>query len=285
MKIQTLVLIAGLCALAACERSGETQGKARTITVKGSDTMVDLGARWSQVYMHHNPAVTVQITGGGSGTGIKALIDGQTDICQASRPMTDKEKDFARARWKKEVVETPVALDGLAVFVNEQNPINELSLAQLEGVYRGKINDWKELGGSPGPIIRYGRNTSSGTHIYFKEHVLKNKEFATDVQALAGTAAVINGISQDIHGIGYGGIGYAKGVKAVRVRESADAPAYDPSIENVISGKYPISRKLYFYTLGEPQGDIRSFIDWVLSDEGQKVCEQVGYYPLPKRSA
>jgi phosphate transport system substrate-binding protein len=289
-RILTLLAGLGILAVVGCGQSGgnsggagSSGGKAKTVTIKGSDTMVILGQRWAETYMHHNPGVTVQVTGGGSGTGIAALINGGTDICAASRPMKDKEKEQAKAKHNKGVTEVAVALDGLAVFLSETNPIQELSLPQLEGIYSGKITDWKDIGAPAGKIICYGRENSSGTYAYFKEHILKNKDFATDVQSLPGTAAVINAVSKDARAIGYGGIGFAKGVKVIGVKNTDADKALMPTMENVVSGAYPISRKLFFYTIGEPTAEVKAFIDWTLSDEGQKVCEQVGYYPVPKK--
>ena len=254
-----------------------------TITIKGSDTMVILGQRWAETYMQHNPGVTVQVTGGGSGTGIAALINGGTDICESSRPMTDKERESILAKHGKAVQEIAVALDGLAIFLNDANPVSELSLAQLESIYRGKLTDWKDAGGTAGPIVCYGRENNSGTYAYFKEHVLKNRDFATQVQTLPGTAAVINAVLKDKQGIGYGGIGYAKGVKAISVIGKEGEKAVAPTMDNVVSGAYPISRKLFFYTVGEPAGEAKAFITWALGDEGQQVCKEVGYYPLQKK--
>lgn len=292
MKRYTLVVPAciALAILAGCGQSSprgasEAGGaaKTRTITIKGSDTMVILGQRWAETYMHHNPGVKVQVTGGGSGTGIAALINGGTDICAASRPMKDKERAQAKAKDGKEVAEIAVALDGLAVFLHDGNPLEELTLPQLEGIYLGKITDWKELGAPPGKIVCYGRENSSGTYAYFKEHILKNQDFATEVQSLPGTAAIINAVSKDARAIGYGGIGYVKGVKVIKVGNAPGEKSVTPTMENVVSGAYPISRKLFFYTLGQPAGEVKAFIEWALSDEGQKVCEQVGYYPVPRK--
>jgi phosphate transport system substrate-binding protein len=252
----------------------------KTITIKGSDTMVILSQRWAETYMQHNPGVTVQVTGGGSGTGIAALINGGTDICEASRPMTDKECAEVLDKRGKAVKEIPVALDGLAIFLNEKNPVSEISLAKLEAIYRGKITDWKDVGGKPGPIVCYGRENNSGTYAYFKEHVLGKKDFATQVQTLPGTAAVINAVFKDPQGIGYGGIGYKQGVKAIPVAAKEGEKAIEPTMDNVVSGTYPISRKLFFYTVGEPAGEAKAFIAWTLGEEGQQVCKEVGYYPL-----
>ncbi len=273
-----VLLVAVSLATTSCGRS-----KGQTITIKGSDTMVILGQSWAETYMHHNPGIKVQVTGGGTGTGIAALINGGTDICQASRPIKDKEREQVKSKWKKEIKSFEVALDGLAIFVHESNPLAEISIPQLEQVYSGRITDWKDLGGAPRRIVCYGRENSSGTYAYFKEHVLKERDFATEVQTLPGTAAVINAVSKDPQSIGYGGIGYSKGVRAIRVRAATDKPACEPTMANVVSGVYPISRKLYFYTVGEPAVQAKAFIDWVLSEEGQKICEKVGYYPLPRK--
>ncbi|MBI3292502.1 MAG: phosphate ABC transporter substrate-binding protein, partial [Elusimicrobia bacterium] len=228
----------------------------------------------------------VQVTGGGSGTGIAALINGSTDICAASRPMKDQEKQAVQQRHGQAVKEIPAALDGVAIFLYQDNPVEVLTLAQVKAIYTGKVTRWSEVGGQKSghrdQIIVYGRENNSGTYLYFKEHVLGNENFAPFIQSLPGTAAVINAVSKDPHAIGYGGIAYAKGVKAIKVKRDERAPAVEPSLATVESGHYPISRSLYFYTVGVPQGAVKAFIDWVLSDEGQKTCEAVGYYPLRK---
>lgn len=254
----------------------------RNITVKGSDTMVILGQRWAEVYMSKNPGISIQVTGGGSGTGIAALINGTTDIAEASRPMKDAEKQQVNQKRGKQVVEIPVALDGLAVFVNAQNPISELSLGQLKRIYTGAAKNWKEFGGRNERIILYGRENSSGTYVYFKEHVLENVDYYPTVQTLPGTAAVINAVARDPRGIGYGGIAYGEGVKHLRVKKDAGSPAVEPSMQNVVSGAYPISRYLYWYLAGEPPADLKKLVDWVMSKPGQAVVENVGYYPLPE---
>jgi phosphate transport system substrate-binding protein len=245
--------------------------------------MVILGQRWAETYMKQNAGVTIQVTGGGSGVGIAALINGTTDICEASRPMTDKEKDDVKAKRTTPVVEVKVALDALAVYVNDKNALQEISLPQLAGIYKGEIKSWKELAGPDKPIVLYGRENSSGTYGYFKEHVLKNKDFAAAVQTMAGTAALANAIEKDESGIGYGGIGYVKGIRALKVKKDDASPAIAPTMETAQDGTYPIARFLYLYTAGESTGTQKKFIDWVLSDDGQKVINDVGYYPLPKK--
>ncbi len=276
MRNWLLVSVAAAC-LAGC---GKESGGAKTsITIKGSDTMVILGQRWAEEYMKARSNVVVQVTGGGSGTGIAALINGTTEICMASRPLKDKEKQQLKEKRGKDSQETFVALDGIAVFVHDSNPLQEASLEELKGVYTGQTTAW--WGGKSGPIVAYGRENNSGTYMYFKEHVLANEDFAEKTQSLPGTAAVINAVSKDPNAIGYGGIGYLKGVKALKVKKDAATPATEPSMENVVSGAYPISRSLYFYTGGAPEGAIKEFIDWCTGPEGQKICESVGYYPIP----
>ncbi len=281
MRNAIAIAVLGACLAGCGKESG--QGAKTTITVKGSDTMVILAQRWAEEYMKSHPNVVVQVTGGGSGTGIAALINGTTEICCASRPMKDKEKQQLKEKQAKDAVETAVALDGIAVFVNESNPLREASLEQLKLIYTGRTTQWKEVGGGDSPIVAYGRENNSGTYMYFKEHVLADEDFAEKVQTLPGTAAVINAVSKDRNSIGYGGIGYLKGVRALKVKRDASSPAQEPTMENVVSGAYPISRSLYFYTAGAPSGAASEFIAWCLSAEGQKVCETVGYYPIPKK--
>lgn len=272
-----------LIALSAIVSAAGTARAADSLTVKGSDTMVILGQRWAEAYMKSHPGSIVQITGGGSGTGIAALINGATNIAQASRSMKPDEKAMVRAKRGREVVEIPVALDGLSVYVDEKNPIEQISMDQLKSIYLGHLTKWEDLGVPLGPIVAYGRENNSGTYVFFKEHVLANADFAPEVLSLPGTAAVINAVSQDKRAIGYGGIAYSKGTKALKVSRSPQGPAVEPTEANVHSGRYPLSRPLFFYTAGRPEGAVQSFIDWVLGSQGQKICAQVGYFPLAKK--
>ena len=244
--------------------------------------MVIMGQRWAEEYMKSHPGTVIQVTGGGSGTGIAALINGSTDIAESSRPMKQEEKDQVKQKNGKEVVEVPVALDGLAIYVHKSNPMKKITLAQAKAVYTGKTTKWEDLGSKGGQIIAYGRENNSGTYTYFKEHVLKNEDFAAEILSMPGTAAVINAVAKDKKAIGYGGIAYAKGIKALDVSVDEASPAIAPSMDNVLSGKYPISRNLFFYTAGQADGEAKAFISWVLGAEGQKICEAVGYYPLAK---
>src|SRR5574341_699340 len=246
----------------------------KSITVKGSDTMVILGQRWAEEFMKANPDMIVQVTGGGSGTGIAALINGTTDIAQASRPMKQTEKEKLRDRFNSLGVEIPVAKDGLSVYLNEANPVEELTLAQIKDIYTGKITNWKEVGGPDARIILYGRENSSGTYVFFKDNVLKGEDYAPATQTLPGTAAVVNAVSKDKNGVGYGGAAYAKGIKFCKVSEKTGGEAFGPDLETVESGKYPLARDLYWYFRTKPAGEVKKLLDWVLSPEGQKIVSE-----------
>jgi phosphate transport system substrate-binding protein len=215
--------------------------------------------------------------------GISALIDGSTDIAQASRPMKDKEREKMLEKRGIGPVETPVALDGITVYVNEKNPVEKLTFAQLKGIFQAKIKNWNEVGGRDAKIVLYGRENSSGTHVFFKEHVLNKEDYSVRVQPLPGTAAIVNAVAKDENGIGYGGVAYAKGVKEILVAYDVESGYYPPTMENIISGKYPISRYLFWYTAGSPKGDIKKLVDWILSPTGQEIVEEVGYFPLPAK--
>ena len=249
------------------------------ITVKGSDTMVILAQKWAELYMKKNPAVTIQVTGGGSGVGITALINGTTDICDASRPMKQTEIEKLKARYNTLGVEIPCARDGITIFLNEANKVSELTLKQLSDIYQGKIKNWKELGGADAEIRLYGRENSSGTYVYFHDEVVK-ADYAATVQSLPGTAAVVNAVKKDVNGIGYGGAAYAVGVKHAKVKKDAGSPAYVPTAETIAKGQYPITRFLYMYLRNRPTGETKRYIDWILSQEGQAVVTDIGYFPV-----
>lgn len=254
----------------------------RAITIKGSDTMVILGQRWAENYMAEHKEAVIQVTGGGSGTGIAALINGSADIAESSRAMKDKEKQEVKAKRGVEPVEIPTALDGLAIYVHEGNPLTKIAIPKIKEIYQGDILNWKDLGGPEEEIVVYSRENNSGTYAYFKEHVLKSEDFAPGVQTLPGTASIINAVSKDEWSIGYGGIGYSSGVKILAVANDDSSSYFEPTEANVESGQYPLARFLFWYTVGEPTGEIKSLVDWVLSPVGQKVVTDVGYYPLPK---
>lgn len=244
------------------------------ITVKGSDTMVILSQRWAEKYMSKNGSVSIQVTGGGSGTGISALINGTTDICNASRPMKQSEIKKIKERYGSLGVEIPCAKDGITIYLNESNPVSNLTTDQLKKIYTGKITNWKDVGGNDAKIILYSRENNSGTYVYFKDNVLSGQDYSPSCQNLPGTAAVVNSVSKDVNGIGYGGHGYSKGIKMAKINGVA------PDKDNIANGKYPISRSLYMYLRNKPSGAMKKFIDWVLSSEGQKLVSEVGYFPI-----
>lgn len=248
------------------------------ITVKGSDTMVILAQKWAELYMKNNTAASIQVTGGGSGVGITALINGTTDICNSSRPMKQTEIEKLKARYNTLGVKIPCAKDGITIFLNESNKIQELTIKQLSDIYQGKTKNWKELGGNDAEIRVYGRENSSGTYTYFHDEVVKG-DYAANVQTLPGTAAVVNAVKKDVNGIGYGGAAYAVGVKHARVKKDAGSNAFLPTAESIGKGEYPITRYLYMYLRNRPTGEIKKYIDWILSPEGQMVATEVGYFP------
>jgi phosphate transport system substrate-binding protein len=263
-----------------CKGGGGDQAASNTITVKGSDTMVQLAQSWAENYMKDHKDMQIQVTGGGSGTGISALINGTTDICNASRPMKDAEKQQLLAKYKVPVTETVVARDGITVYLNPANPVKDLSFEQLRKIYLGETKNWKEVGGNDAPIILYGRENSSGTYSFFKEHVLENKDFTNSVQAMPGTAAVVNAVKKDVNGIGYGGAGYAKEIKEAPIKKDANSPALLPVKENIDNNSYALSRNLYIYTAKPPEGKTKEYIDWILSPAGQNIVTQQGYFPV-----
>jgi phosphate transport system substrate-binding protein len=229
--------------------------------------------------MKKNPGAIIQVTGGGSGTGIAALINGSTDICNSSRPMKRAEMDKLKDRYASMGVEIPCAKDGITIFLHASNPVKELSLKQLSDIFSGKVTNWKAFGGPDQPIKLYGRENSSGTYVFFKDQVVKT-DYASSCQTLPGTAAVVNAVAKDKNGIGYGGAAYAEGVKHCAVKKDDKSPAYEANPETIKKGQYPITRYLYMYTTNRPTGEIKAYIDWILSEEGQKLVSEVGYFPV-----
>lgn len=276
MKMKFAMLAAGLLAAA--------NALAGTISVKGSDTLVVLAQKWAEVYMAAHPGQKIQVTGGGTGTGFAALQNQTTDLCNASRKIKAKEIEQCVKVFGKRPTEYKVALDGLSVYVSESNSkISSLSLEELEGIFTGAIKNWKEVGGDDAPITVYSRENSSGTYEFFKEHVLKGKDFSAGAQTMPGTAAVLQAVSKDKNGIGYGGAAYGAGAKHLKVSAAKGEEGIEPSEENVLAGKYPIWRYLYVYVNPAlDKGDIAAYLKWIRGEEGQKLVKDVGYYPLQK---
>src|SRR5262245_39474495 len=208
---------------------------AGNITVKGSDTLVILAQKWAEIFMTKNPSIKIQVTGGGSGIGFAALQNNTTDIADASRPIKAAERAACIKSFGKGPREYKVALDGLSVYVNEGNSLTELSIDQLEKIFTGKVRNWKEVGGNDMPITIYSRENSSGTYEFFKEHILKGQDFASSAQTMPGTAALLQAVSKDPKGIGYGGAAYGQGAKALKIKKTSDSPAIEPTEENVVS--------------------------------------------------
>lgn len=249
------------------------------ITVKGSDTMVILAQKWAEVYMKSNPNTAIQVTGGGSGVGISALINGATDIANASRKMKPTEKEKLKARYNTLGVEVACAKDGITVYLHPGNKVKELTVEQLGKIFRGEIKNWKEVGGDDADIKLYGRENSSGTYVFFQENVVMG-DYAANCQTLPGTAAVVNAVKKDVNGIGYGGAAYAEGIEICKVKKDANSPAYAASSETIAKNQYPITRYLFMYLRNKPTGAMKSYIDWILSPEGQKLVVEMGYFPI-----
>ena len=242
--------------------------------------MVILAQRWIETYQRANPSAVVQLTGGGSETGIAALINGTTDIAAASRPMTPAEVAQVVARHARHVTQIPVAFDALAIVVNEANPVDAISLDDLAKVFRGEITSWRELGGDDLPIAIYGRDHTSGSYAFFRHRVLHDEDFSLDVLNLVGTASIVDSVTKDRNGIGYGGIAYIAGSKNLRLKATPDAPAVAATPENARDGSYALARQLWFHVAEPHDEDTTRFVAWVLSDAGQSVVGEVGFYPL-----
>lgn len=279
-----MALVLGLTGIAG--KGGYAAEGTGNIQIKGSDTMVNLGQAWAEAFGGKNAGASVAVTGGGSGTGFSALISGTCDIAMASRTIKEKEITLAKKNGF-EPKEFKVALDGIAVVVSPKNPVEKLTVDQLAAIFSGAITNWKDVGGADMPIVILSREVNSGTHIYFKEHVLRKndagstQEFSPAALLMPSSQAIADEVAQNVNAIGYYGIGYVTGrQKAVFVARGADAEYISPTEANIKSGAYPISRPLLFYTKGDPQGVIKKFIDFVLSPEGQEIVRKVDFVPI-----
>jgi phosphate transport system substrate-binding protein len=278
--MKTTILVATTI---ACMAFGTPALHAGNITVKGSDTLVILAQKWAELYMGKNQNVKIQVTGGGSGVGLAALQNKSTDLANASRKIKAEEVAECIKAFGRRPTEYKVALDGLSIYVNADNPIKELTLEQLDLIFTGKTRNWKEVGGPDAPITVYSRENSSGTYEFFKEHLLGGKDFTSRAQTMPGTAAVLQAVSKDKNGIGYGGAAYGAGAKHLAIKKDDSSPAIEPNEETVVGGTYPIWRYLYVYVNPNiDKGDIAAYLSWIRSDAGQAVVKDIGYYPLPK---
>lgn len=285
MKWYSIILCVGIL-LWAC---GRTPRDYALLQVKGSDTEVSLALSLAEAYMDKDSMVSMAVTGGGSGTGIAALINGKTDIANSSRPMKEKELELARDRGV-DVFYTLFAVDALAVIVNDENPINSLSTAELGEIFRGDKENWSLVGGNDMEISLYGRQNNSGTYVFFRDNFLKS-DYSPEAKQMNGNAQIVEGVKADKSAIGYVGLGYVvkedgslvKGLKILSVSSEGDSAAVSPLKKvNITSGKYPITRPLYQFTNGRPTGEALNFILFELSSEGQQLVSEEGYYPLTK---
>jgi phosphate transport system substrate-binding protein len=291
-RIRPCAALVCLGALLACGGGGERTGAKPAKTIiqnKGSDTMVNVAQVWAEEYGKVAPDVEVEVSGGGSGVGLAALVKGAVDIANASRDIKPAEAEQASRNTGKAPVGFTVGFDALAVYVHEDNPLSEITVAQLAEIYAegGQVTRWSELGVKiPGvsddTIVRVSRQSSSGTYEFFREHALGNRDFRLGSRDLNGSKEVVELVGATPSAIGYSGMGYATpAVKMLKVAAKPGAPAVAPTVAGVHDKSYPLARSLHLYTLGEPQGAVRQYIDWILSDAGQKVVEDSGYVPVP----
>jgi len=258
----------------------------KAIQIKGSDTMVNLGQAWAEAFHKLHPQTNIAVTGGGSGTGITALLSGTCDIAEMSRAVEDKEIKQGEAKGVKLNQET-VAMDGIAVVVNPKNPVKNLTIDQLRAIFLGEITNWKTIGGANKSVVLLSREFNSGTHIFFKEHVLRRgnlkgqEEFAPSALLMPSSQAIADEVANNENAIGYYGMGYiSPRQKVIAVARDAKSPFIEPTQENVKSGIYPIARPLYFYTNGKPQGLLKEFVDFVYSKGGQEIVRKLDFVPI-----
>ena len=287
-RLRTFFLLAILLLTGCSSNSTENNSppSASYIENKGSDTIVNLALAWAEKYQSDHPDVRISVTGGGSGTGIAALVNGTVDIANASRQIKDEEVEQAKSNGV-EPTEFIIARDAIAVIVNPANPVKELTLQQISDIYSGKINTWSEVGGEDRPIVRLSRETNSGTHVYFLETVLRlgNSEdktlFSTDTLLLPSSEGIIAEVRQNPNAIGYDGLGYVPDdLKMIAIAEQEGGAYVLPSIPTVNDKTYPIARDLYMYTNGQPAGVVKEYLDWILATEAQQIVADLGFVPV-----
>jgi len=289
MKRVVILLLISSFVIASCNTASSASSSnspASYIENKGSDTIVNLALAWAEKYQNDHPDIRISVTGGGSGTGIAALINGTVGIANASRQIKSEEIDQAKSNGV-DPVEHIIARDAIAVIVNPNNPVNELTLKQISDIYSGKIVNWKEVGGDDRPIVRLSRETNSGTHVYFLETVLRlgSKEdktlFSTNTLLLPSSEGIIAEVRQNPNAIGYDGLGYVPDdLKMIAIAEEAGGTYVLPSIQSVNDKSYAIARDLYMYTNGVPEGILKEYLDWILSPEAQLIVEELGFVPV-----
>ena len=285
MSVPQIACITLSLAVFGC--SGGNSRSDSTIQVGGSDTMVNVAQKWAEVYTAENPDISVQVSGGGSGVGIAGLMDGELDMANASRAIKEEEQGLVKKNLNKEALEHVVGRDALAVYVHKDNPLTKISLSQLAAIYGedGDITKWSQLGikvEGDDEIIRVSRQNSSGTYVYFRETVLgKTGNYKQGAINQSGSKDVVDLVSTTPSAIGYSGMGYATDqVKMLSVSKTNDDDPVEPTSENAASGDYPIARPLLIYTIGQPSGSLKIYLDWILSSKGQKIVSDLGYVPI-----
>jgi len=288
MKRLIILFVLFLLFLTACSSNNTDSNPppATYIENKGSDTIVNLALAWAETYQAAHPEIRISVTGGGSGTGIASLINGTVDIANASRQIKEEEVAEAKANGI-EPLEHIIARDAIAVIVNPENPVRELTLKQISDIYSGKITNWSEVGGEDRPIVRLSRETNSGTHVYFLETVLRlgsdedKTLFSTDTLLLPSSEGIIAEVRQNPNAIGYDGLGYVpKDLKMIAIAEQEGGAYVLPSIDTVNDKTYAIARDLYMYTDGEPTGIVKEYLDWIFSPEAQEIVAELGFVPV-----
>ena len=291
LSIHFIALVITVITLCACssvphQSSGRLQAEKDTLTNKGSDTIVNLALAWAEAYHEVRPDINISVTGGGSGTGIAAMINNTVDIANASRRM--KNKEIANAKENGITpVEFVIASDGIAVIVNPNNPVDRLTLQQVSDIFSGNINNWTEVGGEDRPIVRLSREVNSGTHVYFLEAVVRMGDkkddtlFSTSTLLLPSSEGITAEIAQNRNAIGYDGLGYVTdAVKTIALAPDDTGPYVSPTIETVMDTSYPVSRSLYMYTPGEPHGETKDYLDWIFGPDAQAIVKDLGFVPL-----
>jgi phosphate transport system substrate-binding protein len=287
LLLTTLLILSGCRANNSGGGNAGNSGDSLTIQNKGSDTLVNLALAWAEEYRTVRPDVSIAVTGGGSGTGIAALINGTVDIANASRAMKESEKEEARANGI-EPIEFIVAIDALAVIVHPDNPVDQLTIHQMADIYTGRITNWSEVGGNDQPIVLLSRETNSGTHVYFLEEVVREGDsdntdiFAPQTLLMPSSVGITSELRRNPRTIGYDGLGYVDPhhEKTIAVSLGGDNPFVQPSVETGADGSYPIARALYMYTAGEPTGVVKEYLDWIQGEAGQQLVVELGFVPL-----
>jgi phosphate transport system substrate-binding protein len=292
--VVTMVVLLGLattlagCRLSAARAEGEPEATVTTILNKGSDTLVNLALAWAEAYAAEHPDVRISVTGGGTGTGIAALINGTVDLANASREMKGEEIADAEKNGV-DPVQHVVARDAIAVVVNPTNPVSELTIQQISDIYTEKITNWSEVGGEERPIVLLSRESNSGTYVYFLENVIRMGEksdllFSPNTLLMPSSEGISEEVRQNPNAIGYDGLGYVTpDQKTIAVASGAQGPYVLPSVETVNDKSYPIARSLYIYSNGQPKGVLKAYLDWVLTD-GQEQVLDLGFVPLQANS-